>query len=51
MDKALYMLVLFWLMMAGPGRASVDNLIERMLGLRRSAHSTTHHEEQSVAHA
>jgi putative oxidoreductase len=33
MDEALYMFILFWLMMAGPGRASLDHLIRRTLGL------------------
>jgi putative oxidoreductase len=29
MDEALYMFIFFWLMMAGPGRASIDHLIWR----------------------
>ncbi len=29
LDEVLYVLVLFWLMMAGPGRASLDHLIAR----------------------
>jgi putative oxidoreductase len=35
MDEALYMFVLFWLMMARPGRVSLDRLIWRTLGLGR----------------
>jgi putative oxidoreductase len=37
MDEALYMFILFWLMMAGPGRASLDHLIRRTLGLGQPA--------------
>jgi len=29
MDEALYMFIFFWLLMAGPGRASLDRLIWR----------------------
>src|SRR6266851_5917729 len=29
MDEALYVFILFWLLMAGPGRVSVDDLIRR----------------------
>jgi len=40
-DEPLYILILFWLMMAGPGRASLDHLISSALGvdieLRESA--------------
>jgi putative oxidoreductase len=35
MDEALYMFILFWLMMAGPGRVSIDYLIRRTLKLGR----------------
>ena len=35
LDEALYMFILFWLMMAGPARISVDHLIRRALGLGR----------------
>jgi putative oxidoreductase len=38
MDEALYLLILSWLMMAGPGRASLDYLIERRLGIDSTAH-------------
>ena len=51
MDEALYMFILFWLMMAGPGRISVDYLIGRVLGMGQPAESTQRHEEQHVAHA
>jgi putative oxidoreductase len=37
MDEVLYMLILFWLMMAGPGRASVDHLIRRAFRLGQPA--------------
>jgi putative oxidoreductase len=33
LDEVLYILVLFWLMMAGPGRASLDSLLGRALGV------------------
>ena len=29
MDEALYMFIFFWLLMAGPGRVSIDHLISR----------------------
>lgn len=32
MDEVLYMFILFWIMMAGPGRVSLDHLIRRALG-------------------
>ncbi len=31
MDEALYMFVFFWLLMAGPGRASLDHLMKRYI--------------------
>jgi putative oxidoreductase len=37
MDEVLYMFILFWLMMAGPGRVSVDHLIRRALRLGQPA--------------
>jgi len=37
MDEALYVFILFWLMMAGPGRVSLDHLIRRALGFDRPA--------------
>lgn len=37
MDEVLYMFILFWLMMAGPGRVSVDHLICRALRLGQPA--------------
>ncbi len=37
MDEALYMFILFWLMMAGPGRMSIDHLIRRARGLDQLA--------------
>ena len=32
LDEVLYVLVLFWLTVAGPGRASLDHLIARRNG-------------------
>jgi len=32
LDEVLYVLVLFWLLMAGPGKASLDHLIARRFG-------------------
>lgn len=34
LDEFLYILIFFWLFLAGPGKASIDRLIERRLGLR-----------------
>ena len=33
LDEVLYVLVLFWLLVAGPGKASIDHLIARRSGL------------------
>ena len=33
LNEVLYILVLFWLMMAGPGRVSLDALLARALGI------------------
>jgi putative oxidoreductase len=35
LDEFIYILILFWLLMAGPGRASLDTLLARWLGLNR----------------
>ena len=32
LDEVLYVCVLFWLLMAGPGKASLDHLIARRIG-------------------
>jgi putative oxidoreductase len=40
MDEALYMFILFWLIMAGPGRISVDHLLRRALGFGRPPENT-----------
>lgn len=37
LDEFAYILIFFWLLMAGPGKISVDTLISRWLGLDRSA--------------
>ena len=37
LDEVVYALVLFWLMMNGAGRASLDHLLARGLGLRPSS--------------
>ena len=34
LDEFLYVLIFFWLFLAGPGKVSLDRLIERRLGLR-----------------
>ena len=34
LDEFVYILILFWLLMAGPGKVSLDTLINRWLGLR-----------------
>lgn len=34
LDELLYILIFFWLFLAGPGKASLDHIIERRLGLR-----------------
>ncbi|MFO1435729.1 MAG: DoxX family protein [Gammaproteobacteria bacterium] len=35
LDEFVYILILFWLLMAGPGKASMDTLLARWLGLHR----------------
>jgi putative oxidoreductase len=49
MDEALYMFIFFWLMMAGPGRVSVDHLIRRALGFVHPAEGMQRREERSKA--
>lgn len=34
LDEFVYILIFFWLLMAGPGKVSIDTLINRRLGLR-----------------
>jgi len=34
LDEFVYILIFFWLLMAGPGKASLDTLINRWLGIR-----------------
>lgn len=34
LDEFVYILIFFWLLMAGPGKISIDTLINRRLGLR-----------------
>ena len=46
MDEVLYMFILFWLIMTGPGRVSVDHLIRRALGLGHSAEGMQRCEER-----
>ena len=36
LDEFLYILILFWLLIAGPGRISLDTLVNRRLGIDRS---------------
>ena len=33
LDEVLYILIFFWLMVAGPGKASLDTLVRRWLGI------------------
>jgi hypothetical protein len=40
------MLILFWLMMAGPGRVTVDHLIRRAFGLRSPAECMPERDER-----
>jgi putative oxidoreductase len=49
MDEVLYMFILFWLMMAGPGRVSVDHLIRRALGLGHPAEDIQRFEDRVKA--
>lgn len=52
MDEVLYMFILFWLMMAGPGRVSVDHLISRALRLGQPAEGVeTRPDERQKARA
>ena len=37
LDEVLYVAVLFWLLLAGPGKASLDHLIVRRFGLAPAA--------------
>jgi putative oxidoreductase len=33
-NEVLYILIFFWLLMAGPGKVSMDTLLARWLGIR-----------------
>jgi len=33
-DEVVYSLIFFWLLVAGPGKASLDTLVARRLGIR-----------------
>lgn len=35
LDEVVYILIFFWLLMAGPGRYSLDHLLARALGIQR----------------
>jgi putative oxidoreductase len=35
LDEVVYILIFFWLLMAGPGRYSLDHLLARSLGIER----------------
>lgn len=35
LDEVVYILIFFWLLMAGPGRFSLDHLLVRALGIER----------------
>jgi putative oxidoreductase len=49
MDEALYMLIFFWLMMAGPGRMSLDHLIASALRIDNATTSGGSAAAQKVA--
>jgi putative oxidoreductase len=51
MDEALYMFILFWLMMAGPGRVSIDYLIRRALKLGGATEDIQQGAEPHAGHA
>ncbi len=36
-DEVVYSLIFFWLLIAGPGKVSLDTLVARMLGIRTAA--------------
>ena len=36
-DEVVYSLIFFWLLIAGPGKASLDTLLARLLGIRTAA--------------
>ncbi len=36
LDEVVYILIFFWLLMAGPGRYSLDHLLVRALGVERA---------------
>jgi len=36
-DEVVYSLIFFWLLIAGPGKASLDTLVARWLGIRTAA--------------
>jgi putative oxidoreductase len=35
LDEVLYILIFFWLLVAGPGKVSLDTLVNRWLGISR----------------
>jgi len=39
LDEVVYILIFFWLLMAGPGRYSLDQLLARALGIERAPSS------------
>ncbi|WP_236585272.1 DoxX family protein [Dyella sp. EPa41] len=39
-DEIVYSLIFFWLLVSGPGKASVDTLLARALGIRTAADAT-----------
>lgn len=40
-DEIVYSLIFFWLLISGPGRASLDTLVARVLGIRTAAAVTS----------
>jgi putative oxidoreductase len=49
MDEVLYMFILFWLMMAGLGRVSIDYIIRRVFRLGPRAEGRNRSDKQSSA--
>jgi len=39
-DEIVYSLIFFWLLISGPGKASLDSLLARALGIRTASEST-----------
>ena len=40
-DEIVYSLIFFWLLISGPGKASLDTLVAKALGIRTAAVATS----------